>query len=293
MTERGGVFAVDRGVFSHPMFAPEPYTEREAWLWLVSAAAWKPMRVRVGRGAPVDLQRGQCAFAGRFMATKWKWPEARVRRFLNRLTSDAMVSIQTTRQSTHITICNYDKYAFGRRGNDAPIDAQIEAKSTHERRKEEELKEDNKEEKKESTSLRSGVDAPKVASRETFQSEWDQFYARYPHKVGKQAALKAFAKVMRAGVPLARILSALDRYIAEKPPDRSWCNPATWLNEGRYDDEPAKLGGKNETTGNVIAAADRLVARLAEFDRPAPDFSRASELRGGTGTPAIRLVSEG
>lgn len=50
---------------------------------------------------------------------------------------------------------------------------------------------------------------------------------------------------------------------------------------------------RRETTGSVIAAADRLVARLAEFDRPAPDFSRASELRGGTGAPAIRLVSEG
>lgn len=46
MSERG-VFAVDRGVWDHPMFADEPFTEREAWLWMVSAAAWMSKRVRV------------------------------------------------------------------------------------------------------------------------------------------------------------------------------------------------------------------------------------------------------
>jgi hypothetical protein len=31
MTTRG-FFAVDRGVFDHPAFAPEPFTECQAWL---------------------------------------------------------------------------------------------------------------------------------------------------------------------------------------------------------------------------------------------------------------------
>lgn len=138
MSERG-VFAVDRGVFEHPMFAPEPFTEREAWLWMVGAAAWRACKVRVGR-ATIDIVRGQLAFATRFMASRWKWSEARVRRFLKRLQSDAMVSIQTTRESTLITICNYDKYAFGRRTDDAQIDAPNDTTSTHPRRKEEEPK---------------------------------------------------------------------------------------------------------------------------------------------------------
>lgn len=71
---------------------------------------------------------------------------------------------------------------------------------------------------------------------------FDEFYKKYPHKVGRQAAIKAFAKAKRAArAPWSRVIAALDRYIVEKPLDRAWCNPATWLNEGRYDDEPAAL----------------------------------------------------
>jgi hypothetical protein len=43
----------------------------------------------------------------------------------------------------------------------------------------------------------------------------------------------------RRTVDQATLLAALRRYVDTKPPDRHWCNPATWLNQGRWDDEPA------------------------------------------------------
>lgn len=138
MSERG-VFAVDRGVFDHPLFAPEPFTEREAWIWLLSAAAWRSTRVRAGR-AVVTLERGQCAFALRFMARRFKWSDSRVRRFLKRLENDAAVTTLATHETTLITICNYGKYQFGRRVGDARTDAQTDASATRRRRKEEESK---------------------------------------------------------------------------------------------------------------------------------------------------------
>lgn len=49
-----------------------------------------------------------------------------------------------------------------------------------------------------------------------------------------------------------------------------------------------KLRGKHETTGNVIAAADRLVERMRQFDEPAP-----GEVRGGEGQGPFRLLSTG
>jgi len=133
----GGVFAVARGIFDHPFFAPEPFTEREAWLWLVENAAWKDTRVRVRNGAR-DLTRGQLAFATRFMAQRWGWSEARVRRFLARLKIDAMIDAQTDAQTTLITICNYDAYQFSKSDSDAQTDAPRDAQSTRARRKEEE-----------------------------------------------------------------------------------------------------------------------------------------------------------
>jgi hypothetical protein len=69
---------------------------------------------------------------------------------------------------------------------------------------------------------------------------FDSWYAGYPNRVGKGAAQKAFAKVMASDtVAFEKLVKALADYVRTKPPDRPWCNPATWLNEGRWADEPA------------------------------------------------------
>ncbi|WP_187273417.1 DUF1376 domain-containing protein [Methylobacterium sp. WL19] len=69
---------------------------------------------------------------------------------------------------------------------------------------------------------------------------FELFWTRYPHKVGKDAARKAFDIVRRSGrVTMVALLSGLDRYKATKPPTRDWCHPTTWLNQGRWADEPA------------------------------------------------------
>lgn len=64
------------------------------------------------------------------------------------------------------------------------------------------------------------------------------WWREYPNKVGKPDARKKY------GVALARasageLLEGLRRYISTKPPDRQWCNPATWLHQERWRDEPA------------------------------------------------------
>src|SRR4051812_5199368 len=71
-----GVFAVDRGIWSDPDFADEPFTERVAFMWLVGEAAWKPYRKRAD-GKLVDQARGQLCHAVRFMADAWGWSKSR------------------------------------------------------------------------------------------------------------------------------------------------------------------------------------------------------------------------
>jgi hypothetical protein len=108
MSERG-VFAVDRGIFNHPVFADEPLTEREAWQWLIAEAAWRERAKRVG-SVVVKLKRGQLAASVRFMAEAWGWSKSRVGRFLDRLKIETMVSTDNGTGVLVITICNYDKY---------------------------------------------------------------------------------------------------------------------------------------------------------------------------------------
>jgi hypothetical protein len=133
VSERG-VFAVDRGIWDHPSFANEPLTEREAWIWLIGAAAFKPHRRRVGSVA-VELNPGQLAASTRFMADKWGWSEPRVRRFLKRLKTDAMIDAATDAGVTVVTICNYRKYQKVSLPSDATCDAESGAAATQDRRK--------------------------------------------------------------------------------------------------------------------------------------------------------------
>lgn len=67
---------------------------------------------------------------------------------------------------------------------------------------------------------------------------FDTFWSVYPKKVGKEAARKAFAK---AKVPADRLISAVEAQKNSeqwrKEGGRYIPNPATWLNQGRWDDE--------------------------------------------------------
>src|SRR5262249_20788137 len=79
------------------------------------------------------------------------------------------------------------------------------------------------------------------------------FWPVWPNKVGKPAAEKAFLKARRAS-DLPAIMAGLDRYVATKPPDRPWLNPATFLNQERFNAEPpaiaaARVSGGSDRSG--------------------------------------------
>lgn len=106
-----GTFNVARSVWDHPAFRASEFSEREAFIWLISEAAWKPRRHRAG-GHVVDLERGQLCHSVRFMAAAWKWTPARVFRFLSKMREEGMIEKRNSSETapTVITLCNYDRY---------------------------------------------------------------------------------------------------------------------------------------------------------------------------------------
>ena len=70
-----------------------------------------------------------------------------------------------------------------------------------------------------------------------------EFWPAYPNKVGKPDALKSFLRA-RKSHPLAAIMAGLDFYKRGKPADRSWLNPATFLNQERFNDQPANVNAR-------------------------------------------------
>ena len=120
-----GYFAVSRGIFDHPLLAtPKPFTAREALLWLISVAAWRPQAKRNKFGA-VHIERSQICTTRRELAKEWNWSKSKVDRFLHKLAGDATIALSdalngpkngpeigpiTGYPKTLITLCNYDKF---------------------------------------------------------------------------------------------------------------------------------------------------------------------------------------
>jgi uncharacterized protein YdaU (DUF1376 family) len=86
--------------------------------------------------------------------------------------------------------------------------------------------------RKDTSSLRSDV----TSARE---KPFDEFWKKYPSKVGKGAARSAFEKALKRTC-LEELMTGLDRYV-HKQDDRQWCNPSTWLNQERWSDVPAQV----------------------------------------------------
>jgi hypothetical protein len=157
-----GVFAVSRSIWDDPDFAPEPFSEREAMMWLVSAAAWNDRSVR-GTAGPVLLARGEFCFSVRFLAEKWRWSKSRVARFIDKLEKRDTIR-DTKRDGVKVyLIRNYNKFqVVGLPKRDTIEDTDRDASGTaagHERDKEEALKHSSIEDN-------SGAKAPKCSPRD-------------------------------------------------------------------------------------------------------------------------------
>jgi len=102
------------------------------------------------------------------------------------------------------------------------------------------------------------------------------FWPAYPHKVGKPDAEKKF-RAARKVASLEEIMAGLRSYITTKPPDRQWCNPATWLNQQRWADKPAAtlpfVQNTARPNGGSNAAFQHILNRRAARDAmPAGGF---------------------
>jgi hypothetical protein len=74
----------------------------------------------------------------------------------------------------------------------------------------------------------------------TQQSEFEQFWAQYPRKVGRLAAKQAYQKA-RKTASAEQILAGFERYQSSDDPQYR-PHPRTWLSQGRYLDEvPPRL----------------------------------------------------
>lgn len=219
----GGSFFVSRAIWDHCEFEPEPFSQREAFLWLISEAAWKPCRRRAGR-VVVDLKRGQLCASIRFMAEAWGWSKSRVSRFLTRIESRDMIGTGTGTGQLVITLSNYDKY----QGERDTSGTRAERKAGHER----------------DTSGTNENKGNKLINNTPLPPKgddgFDAFWQEVPRKVAKIAARKAYSSALKK-TDAATILDGMKRHAKAMAGNeaRYVPHPSSWLNAERWADEEA------------------------------------------------------
>jgi hypothetical protein len=277
MSERG-VFAVDRGIWEHDVLSDnEPFSRREAWLWLLSEAAWKPHKRRV-IGRTVELSRGQYVGSLRFIASKWRWSEPRVRRFLGALISSEMVDAKTDAGVTVVTICKYDEYQRVSLPSDATPKVDVEAAPTQERRKVE-----DKEDKEYSVAKATGAVAPldpAVPERE--------YFLRGREVLGKGSGA-LIAKLLKAkGGNVAYARAALEQASQKQ-------NPTEYIGavcRGPPASKPLTAHQQERETGREILNALRDASSRTDSEFLRHDTGNGPEgLRGGVRGALIDLSS--
>lgn len=107
---RSGTFDVSRSIWDDPDFADEPFTQREAFLWLVSEANWAVGIRRGAHGHSIKLERGEVSHSLRFLAARWQWSKSRVGRVISVFKKRDIIR-DTSRDSCQVyLIKNYNKF---------------------------------------------------------------------------------------------------------------------------------------------------------------------------------------
>ena len=94
------------------------------------------------------------------------------------------------------------------------------------------------------------IDQVKTGAQEERDKQFDAFWSVYPRKVGKGAARKAFDKIPKSAWP--KLVPAVE----QQKQSTQWRrdggqyvpHPATWLNQGRWEDEVETVGPAKKYT---------------------------------------------
>ena len=109
-------------------------------------------------------------------------------------------------------------------------------------------------------------DTPQKPPKGAVTERFERFWAIYPNKTGKQAALKTWSRIKPSAELTEVILAAVeyqrtwDRWT--KDGGRYIPNPATWLNQGRWEDQQPQTVQAQDATYQVGQSELNAIANL-------------------------------
>lgn len=208
-----GWLKLHRSLLTH-WVASEPES-LAVWIRLLGEANHKPSKKRFN-GSLIDVDRGQTIFGLNAFSDKSGITKAKLRRILNELESDGMISRQITNKYSLITITCFDKYQVD--------DTQTASKPQANRKQ----KASKSQHRKNNKNVEEGKeDIP--------PSRFDEFWDLYGKKSDRAKCEAKFNKLGENQIEL--IFKNLPSYIQSTPDIKFRKNPLTWLNGECWNDE--------------------------------------------------------
>lgn len=101
----------------------------------------------------------------------------------------------------------------------------------------------------------------------SLKDEFDYWWSQYPRegRVGKLATRKKYEKARKDGATEAQLLDGLERYKRTKPGWKAWCHAQTFLNQGRYLDEPQVEQIESTIPASVMKQAREIAQRTGGY----------------------------
>lgn len=104
-----GYISINRSIEDNWLWKEKPFSKGQAWIDLILLANYK--EVKEPKGDKIAVYKRGCVHRSiYFLADRWGWDRKTVRRFLDVLQNDRMVSVESAKSGTTITLINYGVY---------------------------------------------------------------------------------------------------------------------------------------------------------------------------------------
>jgi len=198
----------------------------KTWVWILMSCNWEARRTLSG----ILIERGEMVTGYRKAASVLDVDKNTVMRHFQKLQSADMIRVNSGTHGTHVKVLKYSAYqSEDADGWDAGADtsAYKVADTSAYTNADASAYENKKKEVK------------KKEERKTYSVSFSKFWDLYPKKVGKGAANRSWkAAVKRADAK--NILTAAAHFSKSSKARGKFCpNPATWLNQERWEDDPS------------------------------------------------------
>lgn len=107
--EGKGWISIYRSIQDHWLWQEKPFSKGQAWLDLLLSANHQDKKI-VFDSNLLEVKRGQFITSIRKLCDKWGWSNSKVKKFLDLLQDDEMITYKSDSKKTTINIVKYDDY---------------------------------------------------------------------------------------------------------------------------------------------------------------------------------------